>query len=93
MQARQKRLRASGILFREIFLTCVHAAMVLGPPIPVILLALWVQSSYNFTHASIALNGLAFGTVTDFFHRPWILIRESSALLVENQVCAALPRA
>jgi hypothetical protein len=76
-----------GVLFREIFLTCLYAAMIIGPPIPVILLALWVQTTYNYTHSNIALSGLAFGTVIDFLHRPWILIRESSALLVENRVC------
>jgi hypothetical protein len=85
-QRRQARFRAYGIFLREVFLTAIHALMIVGPPMPVILLALWVQSTYNVTHGAAALNGADFGTLGDFFHRPWILIRESSALLVENQV-------
>ncbi len=77
-QRRQARFRAYGIVLREAFLTSIHTLMILGPPMPVILLALWVQSTYNITHGAVALNGSAFGTLADFFHRPWILIRESS---------------
>lgn len=70
----------------EFMLVVVQACLVMLPPVPIVLLVVWVQSIFTNTSASAIDSSTNYITLSDLQNQPWVLA--SKALM--TQVCVAL---